>query len=113
MQLPQELIRRHKEWILLEDAANDDHRMGPHNVNNDVPAKLGEIVRSYDRVGIPGQKIVQPRLVLHQVIHTWSVFQGLFHMGDQTNQQEPLLSTALKDLLDQRQHLVLIEVAFA
>ena len=57
-QFPQELIRRHKEGVLLEDAANDDHRMGPHNVNDDPPAKLGEIVYSYDRVFIPGQNIV-------------------------------------------------------
>ena len=64
-QLPQELIRRHKEGVLLEDAANDDHRMGPHNVNDDIPAKLGEIVRSDDRVWILGQNIVQPRLMLH------------------------------------------------
>src|SRR5712671_6572373 len=34
-------------------------------------------------------------------------------MGDQTRQREPLLSTALQDLLDQRQHLVLLEVAVA
>lgn len=40
-QLPQELIRRNKERVLLENAANDDHRMSPHNVNNDIPAKLG------------------------------------------------------------------------
>jgi hypothetical protein len=40
-EFPQELIRRNKEGILLKDAANDDHRMGPHDVNDDIPAKLG------------------------------------------------------------------------
>ena len=45
-QLPQEHIRRHKEGVLLEDAANDNYRMGPYHVNDDIPAKLGEIVRS-------------------------------------------------------------------
>ena len=53
-QLPQELIRRNKEGVLLQDATNDDHRMGPHNVHDNIPAKLGEIVYSYDRVFIPG-----------------------------------------------------------
>jgi hypothetical protein len=53
-QLPQELIRPHKEGVLLKDAADDDHRMGPHNVHDDIPAKLGEIVRSDDRIWIPG-----------------------------------------------------------
>jgi hypothetical protein len=112
-QLPQERIRRHKEGVLLEDAANDDHRVGPHNVNDDISAKLGEVVRSDDRVWIPGQQIVHPRLILHQVINTRSVFQGPFHMGNQTSQREASLSSALKDLLDQSQHRILIEVAVA
>ena len=87
--------------------------MRPHNVNNDTPAKLGEIVYSYDRVFISGQQIVQPRLVLHQVINTRAVFQSPFHMGDQTSQREALPSAALKDFLDQSKHPVLIEVAIA
>ena len=57
-QLPQELIRRNKERVLLEDAANDDHRMGPHNIHHDISAKLGEVVNSDDRIFILGQKIV-------------------------------------------------------
>jgi hypothetical protein len=93
--LPQEFIRRHEEGVLLEDAANDDHRMRSHNVNDDIPAKLGEIVRSDDRVRIPRQNIIQPGLILHQVIDTRPVFQGLFHMGNETSQREPLLSTTL------------------
>jgi hypothetical protein len=27
--------------VLLKDSADDDHRMSPQNVNNDLPAKLG------------------------------------------------------------------------
>src|SRR5207245_4915014 len=112
-QLPQELIRQNKEGVLLQDATNDDHRMGPHNVHDNIPAKLGEIVYSYDWVFISGQQIVQPRLVLHQVINTRAVFQSPFHMGDQASQRESLLSTALQHLLDQSQHPVLVEVALA
>jgi hypothetical protein len=41
-----------------------------HYVDDDLPAKLGEVVYSYDRVFIPRQKIVQPSLILHQVIDT-------------------------------------------
>jgi len=64
-QLPQEFVRRNEEGVLLEDSADDDHRVGPHDVDDDLPAKLGEIVDSYDRVLVPGQNIVQSRLVLH------------------------------------------------
>ena len=35
----QELIRRHKERILLKDAADDDHGMRPHDVNHRVASK--------------------------------------------------------------------------
>ncbi len=99
-QLQQELIRRYEERVLLEDAADDNHRVGAHDVDDDLPAKLGEIVYSYDRVLIPGQNIVQLRLILHQVINPGPVFQGPFHVGDQASQREPLLDAAIKDLLD-------------
>src|SRR3981081_3870986 len=49
-QLLQELIWRDEEWVLLEPSADDDHGMGPHDVDHDLPAKLGEMVRSSDRV---------------------------------------------------------------
>jgi hypothetical protein len=62
------------------------------NLNDDTPAKLGEIVCSHDRAFISRQNIAQPCLILHQVIDTRSVFQGPFHMGDQTRQREALLS---------------------
>ena len=34
-------------------------------------------------------------------------------MGDQPGEREPLLDAAVKDLLDEREHLVLIEVTIA
>jgi hypothetical protein len=112
-QLPQELVRGNEERVLLEDAADDDHRVGPHDVDNDLPAKLGEIVDSYDRVLISRQNIIQPRLVLHQVVDARSIFEGPFHVRDQPSEREPLLSAAVEDLLDQREHPVLIEVTIA
>jgi hypothetical protein len=51
-QPPQELIRGNNEWVLLQNAADDDHWMGPHDVNNDPRAGLGEIICSYDRAFI-------------------------------------------------------------
>jgi len=36
----QELIRRHKERILLKDAADDNHGMGSHDVNHRVYSVL-------------------------------------------------------------------------
>jgi hypothetical protein len=38
----------------LKDAANNNHWMCAHDVNYDLPAKLGEIVRSYHGVFVTG-----------------------------------------------------------
>ena len=86
--------------------------MGAHNVNDDGPAKLGEVVGSYDGIFIPGQNIVHPGLVFHEIINTRTVFQGPFHMGNQTGQRETLVSAAFKDLLEQGEHRLLIEMTF-
>ena len=53
-QLLHELVWRYIERVLLKDAADNDHRMCAHDVNYDLPAKLGEIVRSYHRVFVAG-----------------------------------------------------------
>jgi hypothetical protein len=73
--------------------------MGAHNVNDDGPAKLAEVVGSYDGIFIPGQNIVHPGLIFDEIINAGPAFQGPFHMGNQTGQRETLLPTAFKDLL--------------
>ena len=97
-QFPQEFIRWYEERVLLKHAADDDHRVRPHDVYDDLPAKLGEIVYSYDRVFIPRQNVVQPRLIFHQVIDARPVLQGPIHMGNQASEREPLPDAALKHL---------------
>src|SRR6267143_195213 len=97
-QLPQEFIRRNEERVLLEDAADD------------LPAKLGEIVDSYDRVLIARQNIVQSRLVLHQIVDARPIFERPFHVRDHPGAREPLLPAPVEDLLDQSEHPILIEV---
>jgi hypothetical protein len=46
----QEFVERHKERILVNDAADDDQWMGPHYIRNDISAKLSEIVSANDGV---------------------------------------------------------------
>jgi hypothetical protein len=57
-EFPQEFVRRHEERVLLEDPTDNDHRVGSHDVDDHLPAKLGEIVNSYTRVLISRQNIV-------------------------------------------------------
>lgn len=74
--------------------------MGAHNIDDDVPAKLGEFVRSYYGVFIAGQNIVQPCLVFDEIIHSRKIFQGPFHVRNQPSQCEALLCTAFEHLLN-------------
>src|SRR5262245_29620659 len=49
-QLMQKLLRGHEERVLVEDAADDEHRMGAHDINDNPSAKPGEVVGADDRV---------------------------------------------------------------
>ena len=90
-QLSQELIRRNEERILLENTSDNDHRVGPHDVDNDLAAKLGEIVDSYNRVFVSRQQIVQSRLVLHKIIDARPIFERPVHVRNQPRADESLL----------------------
>ena len=68
-QLLQELLRGHEERVFVEDAADDEHRMGTHDVNDNPSAKLGEIVGSDDRVMVAPHR-VRFGLVLQESHHT-------------------------------------------
>jgi hypothetical protein len=41
-----ELVWLNEEWILLKDASNDDERVSAQDVEDDVAAEFGEIVRA-------------------------------------------------------------------
>ena len=49
-----ELVWWYIERVLLKDATDNNHRMCAHDVDYDLPAKLGEIVRSYHWVFVTG-----------------------------------------------------------
>src|SRR5262249_19489810 len=108
--LLQELLRGHEERAFVEDAADDEHRMDTHDVNNNPSAKLGEIVGSDDRVMVAPPR-VRLGLVLQERSHTDPLFQGPFHMGHKPRAWEAVLTSACDDRLDQRTHPVLIEIA--
>src|SRR5260370_7322481 len=49
-QFSQELIRRNKEWVLLDNSADHDHRVSAHYVNDDPPSKLLHVLHPYHRL---------------------------------------------------------------
>ena len=87
--------------------------MRAHNVDNDVPAKLGEVVRSYDGIFIPGQNIVQPCLIFDEIVDSWKIFQSPFHVRDKPGEGEALLFAVIEHFLNQSEHSILIEMTVA
>src|SRR5215467_5555453 len=67
-ELSQELLGRHKKRILLKNAADDDHRMCPKDVNHSVTTKLAKTVRADDRVLMAAPQFVHTRFELHDIV---------------------------------------------
>src|SRR5215467_819303 len=59
-ELSQELLWRDKKRILLKNAADDDHRMCPKDVNHSVSAKFPKMIGADDSV----------LMVVPQFVHT-------------------------------------------
>src|ERR1700730_13045450 len=62
----QEFFRRDEERILLHDAADENHRVSSHDVNDEVAATFGQIIKTDDRILMMRNDVVQPALVLRK-----------------------------------------------
>src|SRR6266508_3249695 len=113
LQLAQELVGRNEERILLQDPPDDGHRVCSKNVYDDPAAKLGGVVRSNHRILVPWQQVVEPRLVLDEIVDAWPILERPLHVRHQAREVEALLRALVEDLLDESEHPVLVEVPFS
>jgi hypothetical protein len=107
----QELIRRHKEGILLKDAANDNHGMSSHDVNHRVTPKPTEMVSTDDRVVMAKPYVVYTRLELNYVIDMRPIFNRPVHAATNAAQRKSSLGVSTGQLLKYLEHPILIEAA--
>src|SRR5579884_1064889 len=112
-QFAEHLVGRDEKGVFLKDAADNHHRMRPHNVHNNLGAEPGQVIRSAHGVVVLGQHIVEPGLVFHDVLNAGPVLQRPLHVGHQPGQAEAPSLAALQDLFDEGEHAVLVKVAFA
>src|SRR5579872_6816883 len=77
--LTQKFVWRNKEGIFLKEAAYDDHRMGAHNVNHLVPAKLPEVISANHRVFVMTPNVIHAGLELNDIIDVRSIFHCPVH----------------------------------
>ncbi len=113
MQLLKKLLRRHKEGVLLKNAADDDHGMSPHDIHHDVTAELGEVVDTDDGVVVTAPDVIDPRFELDQIVNAARMPAGPFHLTDDPAAGVRAACRAACEALEHPKHAILIEPAIA
>ncbi len=113
MQLLKKLLRRHEERILLKNAADDDHRLGPHDIYHGVAAELSKIVDADNGVIVTAPDVVNPRLERDQIVNAGRMPAGPFHLTNDTAERVWPIDRAARDEFERLKHAILIESAVA
>src|SRR5258705_4919054 len=110
--LTKELLRRYVKWILLKDAANDDSRMRPHDVDHRVTAESAQVVRANHRVVVTIPQIVDARLEFNELVDVRATLCPV-HSTDDATERKPGVRVTAGELLEYLEHPILIEAAVA
>src|SRR5712672_312901 len=111
--LTKELLRRHIEWILLKDAADDDDRMRPHDVDHGVTAEPVQVVRANHRIVVTTPQVVDARLEFNELLDERTTLCCPVHSADDATERKPVVRATAGELLEYLQHPMLIEAAVA
>jgi hypothetical protein len=104
----QEFLGRHKERVLLEDPADDNHRVRAHDVDDCVTTKLCEVVNANHRVLVTRPYVIHAGFEFYEIVYVRSIRRPV-HLADDTAQAEIALRRS--QLLEHVEHPVLIEPA--
>jgi hypothetical protein len=107
----QEFVRRDIEGVLLKDAADDDHRVGSHDVDHLVAAKLLEMIGANDHVLVTKPNIIYARLELNDIVNMRLIFNRPVHATTNATQRVFSTGVAAGQLLKRRDHAICIETA--
>src|SRR6185295_11305102 len=109
----QKLLRGYEEGVPLKDAADDDHRMRPHDVDHGVAAELLRPVRADHRIVVTTPDVVDAGFELDHVVDECPAFGKPIHAADNTAERKWMRRVTTGELLEARQHSILIEVPAA
>jgi hypothetical protein len=109
--LSQKILRWNIEGIVLENAADYDHGVRPHNVNHGVTAKFPEMVSANDCVVVATPHIVYAGLELNYVVDVRLIFNRPVHATANSTQRELSAGVAAGQLLKDCDHTIRIEAA--
>jgi hypothetical protein len=82
MQLLKKLLGRHKERTPLKNPADDDHGMGPHDIDDGVAAELGKIVDANDGGVVTAPDVIYSCLEFYQVVNVGRIPAGPFRLAN-------------------------------
>src|SRR5438132_8781069 len=106
-----EQLRRDVERIPLKNAADDDDRVRPHDVDDRVAPELGEVVCADHCVVMATPHFVDSRFELDHIVHLRSAVDDPFHVADDATERESSVRVAARQLLEHLQHSILVEAA--
>src|SRR5690348_5840792 len=75
----EKFLGRREERILLQSAADDHHRMGPHDVDYGVPAELGKVVGADHRIVMLVPNLIHARFKFDDVLQAGLVSSYPIH----------------------------------
>ena len=111
--LTKELLRRYIEWILLKDAANDDDRMRPHDVDHRVTLESTQVVSANHRIVVTIPQIVDAGLEFNEPVDVGSTLCCPVHSADDPTERKRVVRVTAGELLEYLQHPIWIEAAVA
>src|ERR1700683_541089 len=109
--LAQEFLGRRVERIPVQEAADDNHRMRPHDVDYRVAPKFAELVGTDHRVVVTTPHIIDARFEFNEIVNVGSIFNCPIHPAANAAQRESALGIAASHLFKRCQHPILIKMA--
>ncbi len=95
----------------MKDAADDDHRVCPHDVNYLVAAELPEMIGANDRVFVTAPDIVHARFEFNDVVDMRLICNRPVHSTTNATQRKFPARVAAGQLLERRDHPICIEAS--
>src|SRR5580692_4133292 len=96
----QELFGRHKKWIVLKNATDDDHGMRPHDVNHRVSSKFRQIIGADHGIVVAAPYIIHTGFEFDEIVHVRPAVSGPFHVANDAAERKTTIRVAARQLLE-------------
>ena len=96
----------------MQDSADDNEWMCPHNIDHGIPSKPTQMICADDCVLMAAPNIIHAGLEFDQVFEVFPTIGGPVHATNNATHPEPAYCAGAGELFESCQHPVLIESTF-